>query len=44
MAIEQTIAQSINMMVENTQIVFLTVMSEAVLYSGIQFKGWWSKK
>lgn len=44
MAIMETVTQSINMMVENTQIVYLTVLTEVILYTTLQFKGWWSKK
>lgn len=44
MAVVDTITNSINLLAQNTQIVSLTVVTEAILYSGIQFKGWWGKK
>lgn len=44
MAVMETASQSINLMVQNTQIVYLTILTEVILYSGIQLKGWWRSK
>lgn len=44
MAVLETASQSINLMLQNTQIVYLTVLTEVILYSGIQLKGWWRGK
>ncbi|MFC6963931.1 hypothetical protein ACFQL7_21035 [Halocatena marina] len=44
MAVEQTVTEWINLMVTNTQVVFVTLVSETILYGSIKFKNWWGKQ
>lgn len=44
MPIVDTVMNTIDILMANTQIVMLTVLTQMVLYSAVQLRGWWSKK